>query len=629
MRGMTPENWKPSEGIDLEKNAEIVARSSINHLVVAGPGAGKTELLAQRASFLLETNLCLDPRRILAISFKRDAADNLRERVAARCSPVLAGRFDSHTFDSFAKGVLDRFREGLAPAIVIPPGYEIEEGTPFFERVGAILEKLRRIEPYSNARRAVYLSPKPFVEKHLCAAPLSAFASPQNEFELVAKGVWQFLLREDTVTLSFDMVKRLAERIVDKNPHLARALRITYSHVFLDEFQDTTRVQFDLLKKCFPGTGTVLTAVGDNKQRIMLWANAMPDAFEKFEELYAAERVQLVRNRRSDYKLVEIQDFLIAAIDSSAPKVEPTPDKMEGDGVCEILEFEDELEEAKCVASMAAALVDQGVMPNDICIIVKQTVAKAVKPLIHATNELGIRCRVEEPFQAVMKDELVQIILAVLYLAVEIDTAQHWHTAFRMTCELHGIDEHDEKGTYAVEALLNSFVVQLAGKLVSQPTNVEEYKWILEEIIAFLGTERIRATFSKHLNPNSVPRLVGDLAILLLECSEEGGSWASTLNRFAGEDAIPAMTIHKSKGLEYHTVFFIGLEDSSWWNFARQPEEDTCSFFVAFSRAKKQVYFTFCKKRGASIGRPQIQQRTGVSSLYQLLLNAGVRARTP
>jgi superfamily I DNA/RNA helicase len=626
---MTPENWKPSEGIDLEKNAEIVARSLINHLVVAGPGAGKTELLAQRASFLLETNLCLDPRRILAISFKRDAADNLRERVAVRCSPVLASRFDSHTFDSFAKGILDRFREGLAPTIDIPPDYEIEEGTAFFNRVGAILEKLRKIEPYSNARGAVYLSPKPFVEKHLCAAQLSAFASPQNDFEIVAKGVWQFLLREETVTLSFDMVKRLAERIVDKNPHLARALRITYSHVFLDEFQDTTRVQFDLLKTCFPGRGTVLTAVGDNKQRIMLWANAMPDAFEKFEEIYAAERVQLVRNRRSDCRLVEIQDFLIAAIDPSSPKVEPAPDKMDGDGVCEILEFENELAEATCVASMAAGLLEQGVLPNDICIIVKQTVARAVQPLITAANELGIRCRVEEPYQAVMKDELVETILSILFLAVEVDTAKHWNTAFRMTCELYGIDENDTPSTYSAEALLNNFIVQLAGKLVSQPTSADEYKWILEEIIAFLGTDRIRSTFSKHLNPNSVPRLVGDLAKLFAECSEVGGSWASTLNRFTGKDAIPAMTIHKSKGLEYHTVFFIGLEDSSWWNFANQAEEDTCSFFVAFSRAKKQVYFTFCHHREAAVGRPQLQQRKGISSLYQLLMQAGVRARNP
>src|SRR5207249_7525969 len=80
-----------------------------NTLVIAGPGAGKTELLAQRAAYLLETGECPASRRILAISFKRDAAKNLRERVKRRIGPQLARRFDSFTFDAFCKSLLDRF----------------------------------------------------------------------------------------------------------------------------------------------------------------------------------------------------------------------------------------------------------------------------------------------------------------------------------------------------------------------------------------------------------------------------------------------------------------------------------------------------------------------------------------
>jgi DNA helicase II / ATP-dependent DNA helicase PcrA len=51
------------------------------------------------------------------------------------------------------------------------------------------------------------------------------------------------------------------------------------------------------------------------------------------------------------------------------------------------------------------------------------------------------------------------------------------------------------------------------------------------------------------------------------------------------------MTIHKSKGLEYHTIIFIGLEDGAFWTFQRQPDEDKCAFFVALSRAKERVIF--------------------------------------
>lgn len=74
--------------------------------MVAGPGAGKTEFLAQRAVYLLETGACT-PYQVLAISFKSDAADNLAARVR-RCPPELAGRFVSHTFDAFTKGLVDR-----------------------------------------------------------------------------------------------------------------------------------------------------------------------------------------------------------------------------------------------------------------------------------------------------------------------------------------------------------------------------------------------------------------------------------------------------------------------------------------------------------------------------------------
>lgn len=73
--------WVPTDGFILEDAAMLVATCNTNKLVMAGPGSGKTELLAQRASFLLETNTCINPQKILAISFKKDAAQNLKDRV--------------------------------------------------------------------------------------------------------------------------------------------------------------------------------------------------------------------------------------------------------------------------------------------------------------------------------------------------------------------------------------------------------------------------------------------------------------------------------------------------------------------------------------------------------------------
>ena len=83
---------------------------------MAGPGAGKTELLAQRACYLLQTGTLTGSRRILALSFKRSAAQELYDRVAARCGPELAQRLESYTFAAWAKGLVDRFRLAIPAA---------------------------------------------------------------------------------------------------------------------------------------------------------------------------------------------------------------------------------------------------------------------------------------------------------------------------------------------------------------------------------------------------------------------------------------------------------------------------------------------------------------------------------
>lgn len=100
MKMISKQQWTPHD-ITLEDAALEVAKSEVNTLVVAGPGAGKTELLGQRACFLLETNTCPYPKRILAVSFKKDAASNLSERIRSRCGKELAFRFESLTFDSY------------------------------------------------------------------------------------------------------------------------------------------------------------------------------------------------------------------------------------------------------------------------------------------------------------------------------------------------------------------------------------------------------------------------------------------------------------------------------------------------------------------------------------------------
>jgi superfamily I DNA/RNA helicase len=69
-----------------------------------------------------------------------------------------------------------------------------------------------------------------------------------------------------------------------------------------------------------------------------------------------------------------------------------------------------------------------------------------------------------------------------------------------------------------------------------------------------------------------------------------------------GLDQIALMTIHKSKGLEFHTMIFYGLDNQTWWSLQPNRREEVNSFFVALTRAKQRAFFTLCTERGGPVG---------------------------
>ncbi|WP_422132807.1 3'-5' exonuclease [Endozoicomonas sp. ALD040] len=76
------------------------------------------------------------------------------------------------------------------------------------------------------------------------------------------------------------------------------------------------------------------------------------------------------------------------------------------------------------------------------------------------------------------------------------------------------------------------------------------------------------------------------------------------------------MTIHKSKGLEFDTTIFMGVDDNAWWSYQPGDAEGLSTFFVALSRAKQRAIFSYCEERGP---------RAKVSDFYKLLSSAGVQ----
>jgi len=333
---VVPEQWRPQGVDDLEPRAWDALRETTRSVcVTAGAGAGKSEFLAQKATYLLQTGLCPRPKRILAISFKRDAARNLADRVASRCPPQQARRFDSVTFDAFTKSFIDRFRAAIPEPYTPSPDYRID------------FPGRDELQDFLDARGYRGLNPAQF-DRSITHTRLP-FDGTEHQ---AVRDWWDSKLHDYAESrLTFSMINRLVEFLLRENPKVRTALQATYPVIFLDEFQDTTYAQYELLHTAFDGSDAVYTAVGDDKQRIMGWAGAMSDAFDRFEGDYSARRIALVSNWRSHHDLVLVQHVIAQQIDPNSELPEARAGRSVDGDIAAIWHYETTDEEIDCLSS--------------------------------------------------------------------------------------------------------------------------------------------------------------------------------------------------------------------------------------------------------------------------------------
>lgn len=622
---LRPEDWTPVGVEGLEPAADEAVCSSDHRIVVAGPGAGKTELLAQRAGFLLQTGICRRPKRILAISFKRDAARNLQDRVRERCSPELARRFDSMTFDAFAKGLVDRFRRAIPATWQPSSGYTLDLKNLNEQRAGDRLRELPEANGGLSDAEMGSLSTERMYRDDFIGRPIPVTpVAPTTLSRRAADALWSRLLHHgDESVLNFQMIGRLAELLLRANPKILRALRSTYGFVFLDEFQDTTGIQYELTKTAFLGSDAVLTAVGDNKQRIMGWAGAMDDVFTEFENDFGAERIRLVRNYRSAPELVRILGFLTAELDENAVVPEAVDDGVMGNGECRVLVFKDHEAESRHLADFIDGCINHdGLKPRDICILTRNRPADYTETIRATLAAKHIEARVESELQDVLSEPASTLLLHALKLGTRPKAPESRSAMLDLLIEFEG-GEADLVGR-RVERTLNAFVKTLCETISSGAKDENCVNEVVRMILAFLDRDRLALAFPQYAQGELLEVTVAAFANRLSEYLESL-DWSPALDALEGVGSVPIMTLHKSKGLEYHTVVFVGLEDSALWGFARSQAEETRGFFVAFSRARKRVLFTFSHARPRYPGRPpESQQRTSIGRLYDLLKEAGI-----
>lgn len=523
---ISPADWKPENGMDFERNAlATIFENEQSVALTAGPGAGKTEVLAQRAHFLLSTGQCWYPQRILAISFKTDAARNLKKRVMDRCGQVDGRRVDSQTFHAFAKSLIDKFRPLLIGRDALVPEYSV--GTS----------------------------------------------------------------RNPGSQIHFDDLVPLAIKILRSSELARNAVRLTYTHVFLDEFQDCTSAQYTLIQEAFLASGARLTAVGDNKQRIMGWAGALEGVFKRFMDDFQARPLTLFYNFRSAPRLRRMQNAMVRIMEPASAVDDQ--DLFGDEGQISINQYATCLEEAENVAALVLHWIEEeGIAPSSIGILVSKQLELYAHPLMERLRDLQVPFRNEQLLQDFSSEPVVRLILDFLLVVVGEGQAE---AQARLSSVLN-VSGMDEGSAYRVQQRMRNHVAKVRedARRIGDACTFEQMRQWANDFLTLIGRDTVCMLSHEYRHGDRLRELVKQayerLQVLFLELRTP----AAVLAHFVDDESVKLMTIHKSKGLEFHSVVVLGVERESFFG---NITDERSAFFVAISRAKKRLVLTVAEYR--------------------------------
>ncbi|NEA29474.1 UvrD-helicase domain-containing protein [Actinomadura bangladeshensis] len=525
-----PDQWHSADGLVFEPNAlKAVTMLDENVVVSAGPGAGKTELLAQRADFLLRTGRCRYPRRILAVSFKTDAARNLRDRVRRRSGAQLAARFDSFTFHAFAKRIIDNFRVALTGYNALDPDYRIDDANPGTRIRGR--------------------------------------------------------------QITFNDLVPLALQIVGSNPYAIGGIRQTYSHVFLDEFQDCTEQQYQLIKAVFSNTGAMLTAVGDTKQRIMAFAGALEGVLQTFAAEFSAQPLPLYQNFRSAPRLRRMQNRMISQMDPGA--VSPDEDLTGDKGVIEVLDFNTEHDEASAVADLIERWLDAGTAPSEIAVLVRQQPHLVAAGLGNELMERGVPFRNEQMNQELTAEPAAALILNF----IRVIACERQPDAYAELMRIANRSGSSEDEALRFDSQLKR-MIRISRLAIRSPefktAELAAWRVLTEEFLQLITQPVLTALSPAYQQGTRLEDLIKQTVEAFGRELSVDADPIKSLRRLSELDAIRFLTIHKCKGLEFERVVVLGIERELFWG---DPTAAMSEFFVAISRAKQHLVLTSARYR--------------------------------
>ena len=610
---------------------EAVAATEGPLLVVAGAGSGKTRVLTHRVAHLIRDRH-VRPEQILAITFTNKAANEMRERVGALVGGVRRSMWVS-TFHSACVRILraEASRLGYRSGFSI---YDEADSVRLMTQVVKDLDLDTKRFPPRSVKATISNAKNELID-------YETFASSGDGFfhEQVADiyRLYQQRLLEASA-MDFDDLLMITVELLGAFPDVSRQYQQRFRYVHVDEYQDTNRAQYVLVKQLVDEHHN-LCVVGDADQSIYGWRGADIRNIREFEQDFPDARIVILdQNYRSTETILKAAN---SVIDNNPGR---TPKRLwsdRGDGAAIVrFEAEDEHDEAGFVADQVDALMDEGFNPSDIAVFyrtnaqsrvledvfVRRGIGYAVvgsvrfyerreikdglaylRSLVNPDDQVAVKRIINEPKRGIGDTSLGHVdrfgeANRISFL-----------DALRRADDIGALNARAQRSIAEFVALIDNLGESLviggisgAVKAVLEDTGYVAALEAERTIEAMGRVENLRelqsvATEFEESNEGAV---IGDEEWDAMDNSRrleiflETTALVSDVDEWdEGGGAVTLMTLHTAKGLEFPVVFIVGLEDGVFPHMRTlgdpaEMEEERRLAYVGITRAQDRLYLT-------------------------------------
>lgn len=594
-------------------------------MIIAGAGSGKTRTLTYRLAFIIDQGFA-DPFEILALTFTNKAAREMKERIMA-----LVGDDARNIWMGTFHSVFARILRIEAEKIGYTRNFTIYDTDDAQSMLRKVIESLK-LDPKKFKPKVLY--------NHISSAK-NALVDPDNyalqyvhdSFTNSIARIYKIYQTQlfDSNAMDFDDLLFKPIELFERNPETLAKWQRRFKYIMVDEYQDTNHAQYMITKLLAQEHGNICV-VGDDAQSIYSFRGANIQNILNFQKDYGDTTLfKLEQNYRSTKSIVGAANSIIERNKTQIPKVVFT-ENAQGDPI-RILEAATEQDESKQVTdSIREQKMRNSYMHKDFAVLYRTNAqSRAMETELRRAN---IPYKVFGGLSFYRRKE-IKDILAYLKLAINpkdqaslLRVVNYPARGIGKTTMDRVIVIADEQGVGPWDILqnadaypqlgrarksLNSFVllVKTCGVKAKQQTAYEAANFIAKQsgILKELHQENDAESLNRWEN-------VQELLNAAKEFTEDPDNDANTLDAFLAEislftdqdaehedpDFVTLMSIHSAKGLEFPSVFVVGLEEDLFPNsMALQSREDLEEerrlFYVAVTRAKEKLALSYAKSR--------------------------------